>query len=111
MAAYLRGSVGTGTKEVESSTGRVCAAGFHHVRVRSRLARDLKLVNCLFLYSPIFFSGRSNPRITETAGTESADTGVRLCVYVCVYMCVYIYIDRVRQKMYIHFNERKLYVV
>ena len=35
MAASLRGSVGTGTKEDESSTGRVWAAGFHHVTARS----------------------------------------------------------------------------
>jgi hypothetical protein len=62
----LWGSVGTGTKEDESSTGRIWAAGFHHVRARSglgrvwaagfhhvtarsRLARVLKLVNRLFL--------------------------------------------------------------
>jgi hypothetical protein len=31
--------VGTGTKEDESSTGRVWAAGFHHVTARSRFAR------------------------------------------------------------------------
>jgi hypothetical protein len=41
----LQGSVSTGAKEDESSTGRVCAAGFHHVTARSRLAR----VNRLFL--------------------------------------------------------------
>jgi hypothetical protein len=45
----LQGSVGTGTKEDESSTGRVWAAGFHHVTARSRLAGDLKLMNRLFL--------------------------------------------------------------
>jgi len=43
------GSVGTGTKEDESSTGHVWAAGFHHVTARSRLARVLKLMNRLFL--------------------------------------------------------------
>jgi len=32
------GSVGTGTKEDESSTGRVWAAGIHHVTARPRLA-------------------------------------------------------------------------
>jgi len=47
--ASLWGSVGTGTKEDESSTGRVWAAGCHHVTVRSRLARVLKLMNRLFL--------------------------------------------------------------
>jgi len=35
MVASLRGSVSTGKKEDESSTGRVWAAGFHHVTVRS----------------------------------------------------------------------------
>jgi hypothetical protein len=34
-------------KEDESSTGRVWAAGFHHVTARSRLARVLKLTNVL----------------------------------------------------------------
>jgi len=47
--ASLRGSVGTGTKEDESSTARVWAAGFHHVTARSRLARVFKLMNRLFL--------------------------------------------------------------
>jgi len=41
--------VGTGTKEDESSTGRVWAAGFHHVTARSRVARVFKLMNRLFL--------------------------------------------------------------
>jgi hypothetical protein len=45
----LRGSVSTGANEDESSTGRVWAAGFHHVTAHSRLARILKLMNCLFL--------------------------------------------------------------
>jgi len=63
MVASLRGSVGTGTEEDESSTGIVWAAGFHHVRARSRLARVLKLVNRLFLlFSNLFFSGRGKPR-------------------------------------------------
>ena len=38
-----------GTKEDESSTGRVWAAGFHHVMDRFRLARDLKFMERLFL--------------------------------------------------------------
>ena len=38
-----------GTKEDESSTGRIWAAGFHRVTARSGLAHVLKLVNCLFL--------------------------------------------------------------
>jgi hypothetical protein len=41
--------MGTGTKENESSTGRVWAAGFHHVTARSRLARVLKHMKRLFL--------------------------------------------------------------
>ena len=49
MVASLRGSVGMGRMEDESSTGRVWAAGFHHVTARSRLARVLKLMNRLFL--------------------------------------------------------------
>jgi hypothetical protein len=55
----LRGSVSAGTKEDESITGRVWAAGFHHVKARSRLAGVLKLKET-FIYSifPIFFSGR-----------------------------------------------------
>jgi hypothetical protein len=36
-------------KEDESSTGRVWAAGFHHVTACSRLAGILKLTNRLFL--------------------------------------------------------------
>jgi len=49
MVAIVQGSMGTGTKKDESSTGRVWAAGFHHVTARSRLARVLKLMNRLFL--------------------------------------------------------------
>jgi hypothetical protein len=40
---------GMGTKEDESSTEGVWAAGFHHVMARSPMARILKLMNCLFL--------------------------------------------------------------
>ena len=47
--AGLRGIVGTGTKEDESSIGRVWATGFHHATARSRVARVLQLMNCLFL--------------------------------------------------------------
>jgi hypothetical protein len=49
MAASLRGSVVTGTKEDESSTGGVWPAGFHNVTARSRLARVLKFMNRLFI--------------------------------------------------------------
>jgi hypothetical protein len=43
----LGGSVNTGAKEDESITGRVWAAGFHHVTARSSLAGVLKLTNLL----------------------------------------------------------------
>jgi len=49
MVASLPGNVDTGTKEDESSTGRVWAVGFHNVTVMSCLARDLKLMNRLCL--------------------------------------------------------------
>jgi len=49
MVARLRGSVGTGTTKDESSTVRVWGAGFHHITVRSLLARVLKPTNRLFL--------------------------------------------------------------
>jgi hypothetical protein len=45
----LRGSVSTGAKEDESSTGRVWAAGFHRVTARSGLAGVSKLKNHLFI--------------------------------------------------------------
>jgi len=43
------GKCATGTKEDESSAGRIWAAGLHHVMANSRLARVLKLMNSLFL--------------------------------------------------------------
>jgi len=49
MVASLWGSFGTGTKEVESSTGCIWAAEFHNVTARSRLARVLKVMNRLIL--------------------------------------------------------------
>jgi hypothetical protein len=49
LLASLRVSVVTGTKEDESNTGHVWAAGFYHVTARSRLARLLKFRNRLFL--------------------------------------------------------------
>jgi len=49
MVASLPGSVGTGTKEDESSTGCVWASGFHHVTARSRLMHVLKLMNRLVI--------------------------------------------------------------
>jgi hypothetical protein len=72
----LRGSVGAGTKEDKSSTGRVRAAGFHHVTARSRLARFETyepFISLLFK----FFSGCGKPQIIENVDTESVDTGAR----------------------------------
>jgi hypothetical protein len=66
--------MGTGTKENESSTGHVWAAGSHHVTARSHLVcfetYDL-FISLIFQ----FFSGRGKPQITETSDTESVDTG------------------------------------
>jgi hypothetical protein len=45
----LRGSVGMGKKEGESSTGRRLGCWIYHVTARSRLARVLKLINRLFI--------------------------------------------------------------
>jgi hypothetical protein len=70
--------VGTGTKEDESSTVRVWAVGFHHVTARSRLARIFETYEPFISLIFNFFSGRGKPRITETANTESVDTGARL---------------------------------
>ena len=49
MVAISQRSMGTGTKEDESCTGRVWTAGFHHVTARSHLAQAFKLTNRLFL--------------------------------------------------------------
>jgi hypothetical protein len=45
----LGGSVSTGAKESESSTGHIWATGFHHVTTHTHLVRILKLMNRLFL--------------------------------------------------------------
>jgi len=66
MVASLRGSGGTVTKEDELNTGRVLAAGFHHVTAHSRLAR------LFYTYEPFIslifqiFSGRGQPRIRRS---------------------------------------------
>ena len=67
--ASLQGSVGTGTKKDDSSTGHIWGAGFHHFTACSCMACILKPMNCLFLEFSRFFSGCNKPRITETAGT------------------------------------------
>jgi hypothetical protein len=51
-----------GTKEDESSTGRISAAGFHHVTARSRLARFETHEPFISLIFQIF-SGRGKLRI------------------------------------------------
>jgi hypothetical protein len=48
MVACLRGNVDTGTKEDESSTGRVWDAGFYHVTASSHLARVWNLLTVYF---------------------------------------------------------------
>jgi hypothetical protein len=62
------------TKEDESSTGQVWAAEFHHIMACSCVAHVLKLMKCFFSNFKHFL-GHGKPRITETADTESADTG------------------------------------
>jgi len=54
MVASLWGSVGTGTKEDESHTGHVWAAGFHHIKACSCLACVLKLMNGFFNFPNLF---------------------------------------------------------
>jgi hypothetical protein len=58
MGASSAGTREYGVKEDESSTGRVYAAGFHHVTTRSRLTRVLKFMNRLFLQFSRFFGPR-----------------------------------------------------
>jgi hypothetical protein len=61
----MRGSVSTGAKEDESSTGRVWAAGFRHVTVRFRLAGVFKLKKKFICIVFKTFSGRGKPRILD----------------------------------------------
>jgi hypothetical protein len=63
-----------GTKGDELSIGRVWAAGFHHVRARSRLARVLKLMNRLFFLIFQFFSGCGKPLLLNSRMRGSAST-------------------------------------
>ena len=75
--------MGTGTKEDESSTGCVWAAGFHHAKARSRLgARFETYEHFISLIFKFLFSDRGKMQITDTADTESVDKGARLyCFY------------------------------
>jgi hypothetical protein len=70
----LQGSVCPGSQEDKSSTGRIWAAGFHHVTARSRVVHVLKIMNHLFLQFSHFFAGGVKLRITETADAESLGT-------------------------------------
>jgi hypothetical protein len=45
----LWGSVSTGAKEDNSSTGHIWAVGFHDVMARSCMVRVLKLINRSFI--------------------------------------------------------------
>jgi len=49
MVESLRGSMGMGTKEDESSTGQIWATGFHHFMTHSHLSHVSKLMNHFFL--------------------------------------------------------------
>ena len=70
MVPSVRGSVGTETKKDESSTGRVWAAGFHHVTARSHLVRILKLMNPFISLIFQISLGRSKLRIQGTTCTH-----------------------------------------
>jgi hypothetical protein len=59
--------VSTGTKEDESSTGGVWAAGFHHVTARSRLARFETYEPFIYLIFHFVFRAAVNREVTETA--------------------------------------------
>jgi hypothetical protein len=58
MEAGSAGNVGTGTKEDESSTGRVWAAGFHHVTVHYRLEFFETYESFIYLFFKFFFGPR-----------------------------------------------------
>jgi len=69
----LRGVVGMGTKEDESITGCVWAAGFHHVTARSTLGARFETYDpFICLIFQIFFSSRGKPRILNPRIRESA---------------------------------------
>ena len=85
MLASLRGSVGMGTKEDESSTGCIWAAVFHHIMARSRLARVLKLNEPFISLIFQIFSGCGKPQITETVG-------MGVCLYIRVFLCQRMYV-------------------
>jgi len=80
IVASLCGSVGKWTKEDESSSARVCAAGFHHVNGSFWLGALFETYEP-FIYSffQIFFSGLGKRRMTETADSESAETHFIAC--------------------------------
>jgi hypothetical protein len=77
----LLGTVSTGAKEDESSTGRVWAARFHAVRARSRLARVLTYDPFISLIFQIFFSRRGKPRMLNQRirGHDCIQNYIRVC--------------------------------
>ena len=70
----------TGPKEDESSIGRVWAAVFHQCYGPLSLGARFETYEPFISLFFHFFPGRGNPRITETAYIESADTGARLYI-------------------------------
>jgi hypothetical protein len=59
----LRRSVSTGAKEDESNTGRVWAAGSHHVMARFSLGGHFETHGIIYFFNfPIFFLAAVNHR-------------------------------------------------
>jgi len=56
MAASLRGSVGMGTREDESSTGCIWAAGFHHVTAHFTMLLPISPRYCPFHHVTAHFT-------------------------------------------------------
>jgi hypothetical protein len=69
-----------GQRKMSHVLGAFGLLEFTMLRPHSRLARVFKLMNRLCLDFSIFISGRFKPRETETADTESVNTGARLYI-------------------------------
>jgi hypothetical protein len=81
----------TGAKEDESSTGRIWASGFHHfMSIGARFETYEPVISLIFNY----FGGCHKPRVTETADTESVDTGAQLYFYT-----VFLHVHSVNAKV------------
>ena len=74
----LRESVGTGTKKMSQVLGAFGLLDFTMLRPFLAWRAFWNLWTVHFFNFPNIFSGRGEPRITETAYTESADTGILL---------------------------------